>query len=147
MHHATDGILNVDKSPGLTSFDVVSLVRRGSGVRKVGHAGTLDPQATGVLLVCLELAVRISEYLMELPKTYRATIALGRATDTYDAEGQTTFAHTGARPGEAEPVDVTREDVERVLGQFVGEIQQSPPPFSAVKVGGRRAYSMARRGE
>src|SRR5437867_11030928 len=121
------GILNVDKPAGLTSFDVVSLVRRGSGVRKVGHAGTLDPLATGVLLVCLGQAVRISEYLMEVPKTYRATIALGRATDTYDAEGQTTF--------ESDAAHVTGRSIERVLAQFVGEIQQSPPPFSAVKVG------------
>jgi len=133
------GILNVNKAAGMTSFDVVSLVRRGAGVKRVGHAGTLDPAATGVLLVCLGQAVRISEYLMELPKTYRAVIRLGIATDTYDAEGTPTSV--------AESIDVSREDLLAVLPQFVGEIQQAPPAHSAVKVDGRRAYALARKGQ
>jgi tRNA pseudouridine55 synthase len=123
----------------MTSFDVVSLVRRGTGERKVGHAGTLDPAATGVLVVCLGQAVRISEYLMELRKTYRAVIKLGIATDTYDAEGSPTFT--------ADSVDVARESVVAVLQQFVGQIQQAPPSYSAVKVAGQRAYRLARKGQ
>lgn len=133
------GIISVHKDAGRTSFEVVSLVRRGTGLRKVGHAGTLDPQATGVLLVCLGQAVRISEYLMELSKVYRATIALGRATATYDAEGETTFV--------AGSIDASREAVIEALQGFVGEIQQTPPAFSAVKVDGQRSYRLARRGE
>ena len=133
------GILNVHKEAGPTSFDVVSLVRRGTGVRKAGHAGTLDPAASGVLLVCLGQAVRISEYLMDLPKTYRAVIELGSATDTYDAEGSTTL--TG------DPTDVSRESVGTALEQFVGEIQQVPPAHSAVKIDGQRAYRLARSGQ
>jgi tRNA pseudouridine55 synthase len=136
---AISGILNVHKDAGPTSFDVVALVRRGTGVRKVGHAGTLDPAATGVLLVCLGQAVRVSEYLMDLPKTYRASIALGTATDTYDAEGSPTF--------NADSVEVSRESVMAVLEQFVGEIQQTPPSYSAVKVDGQRAYRLARKGQ
>jgi len=135
----TSGILNVHKSAGMTSFDVVSLVRRGTGVRRVGHAGTLDPAAMGVLVVCLGQAVRISEYLMELRKTYRAVIKLGIATDTYDAEGSPTFT--------ADSVDVSRESVVAVLERFVGEIQQAPPSYSAVKVAGQRAYQLARKGQ
>ncbi len=136
---AGQGILNVNKDAGRTSFDVVSLVRRGTGVRRVGHAGTLDPAATGVLLVCLGQAVRISEYIMDLPKTYRAVIELGRSTDTYDAEGSTTQR--------AESGDVSREAVRATLERFVGEIQQIPPAFSAVKIQGQRSYRLARKGQ
>jgi tRNA pseudouridine55 synthase len=132
------GILNVDKPDGWTSHRVVSFVRRGSGVAKVGHAGTLDPTATGVLLVCLGRAVRVSQYLMDLPKTYRAEVALGSATDTYDASGQPTFQADASAVGEAE--------VRRALSAFVGEIQQAPPAYSAVKRQGRPAYAYARSG-
>jgi tRNA pseudouridine55 synthase len=107
-------------------------------VRKAGHAGTLDPAASGVLLVLLGQAVRISEYLMELPKTYRATVRLGVATDTYDAEGTPTQV--------ADPTGVLRKEVERALTGFVGQIEQTPPAFSAVKVQGQRAYRLARKG-
>jgi tRNA pseudouridine55 synthase len=133
------GILNVDKPLGQTSFDVVRRVKRGTGERKVGHAGTLDPAATGVLLVCLGQAVRVSEYLMDLPKTYRAAIHLGISTDTYDSEGQ--VVATGA------PDAVSEEALRQVLQRFVGEIQQVPPRYSAIKVGGRPAYQRARKGE
>jgi len=132
------GILNVNKPTSPTSFDIVRVVRKGTGGRKVGHAGTLDPAASGVLLVLLGQAVRISEYLMELPKTYRATVRLGVATETYDAEGAPTEV--------AESVDVSREEVERALARFVGEIEQTPPAFSAVKVEGQPAYRLARKG-
>jgi tRNA pseudouridine55 synthase len=133
------GILNIDKEAGLTSFQVVALVRRGAGARRVGHAGTLDPAATGVLLVCLGQAVRITEYLMALPKTYRARVALGMSTDTYDAEGAVT--------GTADAAGVSREGVEEALRAFVGDIVQTPPSYSAVKVAGQPAYRRARRGE
>ena len=132
------GIVSVNKPAGRTSFDVIRVVRRGTGVRKVGHAGTLDPAASGVLLVLLGQAVRVSEYLMELPKTYRATVRLGVATDTYDAEGAPTQV--------TETVDVSRDEVERALAGFVGEIEQTPPAFSAVKVQGQPAYRLARKG-
>ena len=133
------GILNIDKSVGWTSFQVVALVRKGSGVRKVGHAGTLDPAASGVLLVCLNQAVRISQYLMELPKLYRARIVLGVTTDTYDAEGQTLA--TG------DFTSVTEGHLRAALQHFVGPIQQIPPSFSAIKVGGQPAYRLARKGQ
>jgi tRNA pseudouridine55 synthase len=107
-------------------------------VRKAGHAGTLDPAASGVLLVLLGQAVRVSEYLMELLKTYRATVRLGVATDSYDAEGAPTSV--------ADSVDVSMEEVERALAGFVGKIEQTPPAFSAVKVQGQPAYRLARKG-
>ena len=129
------GILNVDKEPGATSFQVVSFVRKRSGVRRVGHAGTLDPAATGVLLVCLGHASRISEYLMDLPKTYRGTITLGTTTTTYDREGDVVAT------GETDAM------VREALTAFVGEIMQTPPAYSAVKVDGQRAYRMARKGQ
>lgn len=133
------GILNIDKPPGWTSFQVVSLVRKGARLRKVGHAGTLDPPATGVLLLCLGQAVRVVEYLMELPKLYRAEIRLGLATDTYDATGRPTFQGDYSRLREA--------DLREALSSFIGSVRQVPPSFSAVKVGGRPAYRLAQRGE
>jgi tRNA pseudouridine55 synthase len=132
------GILNVDKPPGKSSHDIVYMVRRGSGAKRVGHAGTLDPLATGVLLILVGNAVRVSEYLMALRKTYRATIELGTATTTYDAEGETIATH---------PVDLSEQQVAAALAAFEGEILQVPPAYSAVKVGGESAYRIARRGE
>lgn len=132
------GILNINKAADLTSFQVVALVRKGSGVRKVGHAGTLDPTATGVLLVCLGQAVRVSQYLMELPKTYRAHIVLGTATDTYDREGRPTAS--GDYSGVSEAL------LRATLQRFLGPIQQVPPAFSAVKVRGQPAHRLVRKG-
>jgi len=132
------GILNIDKPSGWTSFQVVAWVRRHSGARKVGHAGSLDPAATGVLLVCVGQAVRISQYLMDLTKSYRAEIALGTATETYDAEGEPTFH------GDYSWVD--EKQLRQTLSEFVGEIDQIPPAYSAVKRGGRPAYEYARSG-
>jgi tRNA pseudouridine55 synthase len=134
---ALSGILNVDKPTGLTSHDVVVAVRRLSGQRKVGHAGTLDPMATGVLLVCLGRATRVSEYLMASPKAYRAAVCLGVSTTTHDAEGEVV---------RETKVDVTRAEVEAALRQFVGEIDQTPPMYSAVKHDGKRLYKLARQG-
>jgi tRNA pseudouridine55 synthase len=133
------GILNVDKPPGLTSHDVVDAVRRISGQRKVGHAGTLDPMATGVLLVCLGKATRVAEYLMAGRKRYRATIALGASTDTYDADGE--VVSTGGA------TDFARADIEAALQRFVGRIQQIPPMYSALKRGGQPLHKLARQGK
>ena len=130
------GFLNVDKPTGWTSFRVAALVRRRSGVRRVGHTGTLDPEATGVLLVCLGTATRLSEYVMELPKTYRGDICLGVATDTFDA--------TGISVSEADPSGVSQEQVAEALATFVGETEQVPPLFSAIKHGGEPLYRYAR---
>ncbi len=133
-----DGILNINKPPGRTSFSVVGLVRRLSGERRVGHAGTLDPAASGVLPVCLGRATRMTEFLMDTRKTYRGQIELGVATDTGDAEGQVL--------SRGDPSAVTRETVLAALDSFVGEIQQVPPMFSALKHGGRPLYELARAG-
>lgn len=133
-----DGILNVCKPPHWSSFDVVSLVRRQSGVKRVGHAGTLDPAAEGVLLICLGRATRVVEYLMDAPKRYRARIRMGVATDTQDGEG------TVIRRGD--PSAVTREMVEEALASFSGEISQVPPMFSALKRDGVPLYRHARAG-
>lgn len=134
-----DGILIVDKPLGLTSHDVVGAVRRAARMKKVGHAGTLDPLATGVLVLALGKATRTLEYLTAHDKIYDATVRLGEATDTYDAEGATTARHDGPLP--------TRDKVEAVLDGFRGEIEQVPPAFSAIKQGGEALYEKARRGE
>ena len=134
----TFGILNINKPTGWSSFQAVSFVRSYTGLRRVGHAGTLDPLATGVLLVCLGQAVKISRHLMELPKKYRTQITLGRATDTYDAAGRT------VKEGDAS--FVSEAQLLRELSGFVGDILQVPPPYSAVKHGGRRSYRYARAG-
>ncbi|MCL7451651.1 MAG: tRNA pseudouridine(55) synthase TruB [Anaerolineae bacterium] len=133
------GILNVDKPPGLTSHDVVDVIRRVTGQRKVGHAGTLDPMATGVLLVCLGQATRVAEYLMAGRKRYRATIILGRTTDTYDAEGQ--VVASGGR------TDFERDELDQALAAFVGPIEQVPPAYSAIKRDGQPMYRLARQGQ
>jgi tRNA pseudouridine55 synthase len=133
------GFLNINKPLGLTSHDVVARVRRGLKIKKVGHAGTLDPLATGVLVLCLGAATRLSEYVMHTTKRYRAQIHLGVETKTYDAEGEITAQH--------DVTSLTRSDFERVLAQFVGQIEQVPPMYSAVKQGGRKLYQLARAGE
>jgi len=130
------GIFNIDKPAGRTSFQVVSLVRRLSGVRRVGHAGTLDPSATGVLVVCLGQATRLIEYMMEATKVYRAEVRLGITTDTLDA--------TGTPISQADPSNIGRQQVEEALAAFVGEIDQVPPMFSALKYNGEPLYRYAR---
>ena len=135
----TSGILNVNKPRGMTSFAVVSLVRRLTGIRKVGHAGTLDPIADGVLPICLGSATRIVDYIVGQPKLYRAAVRLGVATDSYDSEGE--VVATG------DPSGVSRDDVEQALAGFVGEIQQMPPMYSALKYQGQPLYRYARAGK
>jgi tRNA pseudouridine55 synthase len=132
-----DGLLIFDKPSGLTSHDVVKRVRRAAQIRPVGHAGTLDPLATGVLVVCLGQATRVSEYLLGHDKAYRATIRLGLETNTYDAGGEIVATRE---------VNVERAAVEQALAQFVGEIQQVPPMYSAIKRGGQKLYELARQG-
>ncbi|MEW6579258.1 MAG: tRNA pseudouridine(55) synthase TruB [Chloroflexota bacterium] len=132
------GLLNLYKPPGPTSHDLVAWVRRGTGVKKVGHAGTLDPAAAGVLVLCLGPATRLSEYLMGSPKTYAARVHFGVETDTYDAEG--TITAQDSRP-------VTRAEIEAALDRFRGEIAQVPPMYSAIKHGGRKLYDLARAGQ
>lgn len=138
-HLPIGGVLVVDKPAGWTSFDVVAKTRSLTGIRQIGHSGTLDPMATGVLVLCLGQATRLLEYLTGLPKTYQATVALGTATDTYDATG----AITSQRP----IPDLALEDWERALDRFRGEIMQRPPAYSAIKRDGEAQYKRARRGE
>ena len=133
-----DGILNIDKPAGSTSLEIVNLVRRLSRQQRVGHAGTLDPNASGVLPVCLGQATRVIPFLIDAPKTYCAEAELGTSTTTYDAEGKVT--------GRVDPSFVTREQVEEVLPSFLGLILQTPPMYSAVRHQGKRLYDLARAG-
>jgi tRNA pseudouridine55 synthase len=133
------GVLVVDKPVGLTSHDVVQIIRRGTGIRRAGHTGTLDPRASGVLVVLIGPAVRLSEFVSAADKRYQATLRLGTSTDTYDAEGRIT---------QSNPIDnVDEEQFVEILQNYIGEIEQVPPPYSAVKVKGRKAYEHARKGE
>ncbi len=133
------GFLVIDKPEGWTSHDVVARIRRLTGLRRVGHAGTLDPLATGVLPVALGQATKLLEYLTEADKGYRATVRLGLTTDTDDATG-TPLAE---RPWQ----HLTEEAVRRALAEFVGSIEQVPPTYSAIKRGGVPLYRLARRGQ
>ncbi|MGH2459564.1 MAG: tRNA pseudouridine(55) synthase TruB [Chloroflexota bacterium] len=134
------GILNLDKPTGLTSHDVVDAVRRYAGQRRVGHAGTLDPGASGVLLVCLGQATRVSEFLMESTKQYRAVIRFGAVSTTDDADGVIT-------PGSASLASLSQAVFSEALSRFVGEVSQVPPAFSAIKIQGRPMYRAARAGQ
>jgi len=134
------GILNVNKPSGITSRDAVNRIVRLVGKKtKVGHAGTLDPLASGVLVVCLGQATRLIDKVQEMPKRYRGTFMLGRTSDTEDVEGIVTELD--------DPPVPTRAVLEEAAAAMVGVIQQRPPAFSAVKIAGRRAYKLARRGE
>ena len=142
IKNVVSGVLVVDKPVGMTSHDVVQMIRRGTGIRRAGHTGTLDPRASGVLVVLIGPAVRLSEFVSASDKRYQATIRLGSSTNTYDSEGdETDFS--------ADEIieQLTEEQFDDILQQFVGEIEQVPPPYSAVKVKGRKAYEMARKGE
>jgi tRNA pseudouridine55 synthase len=133
------GVLVVDKPKGITSFDVVREVRRALGVKKVGHTGTLDPMATGVLPICIGDGTKIAQFITEATKSYDATLKLGATTDTLDADGKVL---------ETRPVPpITREVLEAALSKFRGAFQQVPPMYSAIKIGGKRLYELARAGE
>ncbi|MBM3180056.1 MAG: tRNA pseudouridine(55) synthase TruB [Chloroflexi bacterium] len=139
IKNAISGALVVDKPVGMTSHDVVQAIRNGTGLRRAGHTGTLDPRASGVLVILVGPAVRLSEYVSASDKRYQAIIRLGGSTDTFDAEGQVTLSK--------DPLTVTEAQFEEALKTYIGEIEQTPPPYSAVKVQGRKAYEMARQGE
>ncbi|MBN2240428.1 MAG: tRNA pseudouridine(55) synthase TruB [Dehalococcoidales bacterium] len=134
-----DGILNINKDQGLSSYSIVSSVKRLTGERKAGHAGTLDPAASGVLPVCLGRATRVSEYLMSYPKTYQAEVEFGKTTDTYDIEGTVT--------SENDPSEVDIHHIREILADLTGEIQQVPPAYSALKFKGKPYYQLARSGQ
>jgi tRNA pseudouridine55 synthase len=138
MTPAPEGLLLVDKPSGMTSHDAVDIVRRWLGTRKVGHAGTLDPMATGLLVLGVGRATRLLRYLGELPKMYAATGRLGEETNTLDADGE--IVRTA-------PVDASLAELQRACASLVGESMQTPPAYSAVKVGGRKLYEAARGGE
>lgn len=131
-----DGVLVVDKPQGPTSHDVVALARRALGVSRIGHTGTLDPMATGVLPLVIGRATRLAQFLTASDKDYEATVAFGRTTNTYDAMG-TIITTSGERP--------TRDQVEQALGRFRGTFEQTPPAFSAKNIAGARSYDIARK--
>ena len=137
------GFLNLNKPLHLTSHDVVAAIRRrcraGSGKMKVGHAGTLDPLADGVLIICLGAATRLSEYMMRSRKVYRAQFTFGATTTTFDAAGDVVATQDASR--------LTLADITDALPQFIGEIRQIPPMYSAVKVKGKKLYELARAGQ
>ena len=133
-----DGILNIDKPYGITSMELVRTIKRASGLKRVGHGGTLDPIATGVVVVCLGQATRMMEYIVDGTKEYEAVIELGATTDTYDAMGQVTDRRDYA--------SVALADVGRALDSFRGVIDQVPPMYSALKKQGKRLYQLARAG-
>ena len=134
-----DAILIVDKPAGLTSHDVVARVRRITGEKSVGHLGTLDPMATGVLPLVLGRFTRLAQFYTDSDKRYEGAVRFGWATDTYDAEGKPT--------GPEQPVNLSIEAVRAAAGQFTGEIEQYPPPFSAQKIAGIPAHRLARKGK
>ena len=135
----SDGFLVVDKAPGMTSHDVVAIGRRALNTRKVGHAGTLDPMATGVLVLGFNNGTRLLQYITDGDKSYTATIVLGASTTTDDHEGEIIAT--------ADASKVNDEDIKRILATMVGEIMQRPTNVSAIKVDGKRAYDRARSGE
>jgi tRNA pseudouridine55 synthase len=132
-----DGVININKPVGITSFDVVRSVMKICGTKKVGHTGTLDPLASGVLPICIGRATKIVDYIMEETKVYQAELMLGIKTDTYDREGKILSQKT---------VVVSEEAILQVVNSFLGEIYQEPPMFSALKVNGKRLYELARQG-
>lgn len=133
-----EGVLPIHKPAGWTSHDVVAKMRRILGIRRIGHTGTLDPDVTGVLPLCLNRATRLVEYMQEQPKTYEAELTVGYATDTEDA--------SGAVIEQAEHIELTSADIEQALRPFIGTIQQVPPMYSALKHNGKKLYELARQG-
>src|ERR1700682_5170775 len=140
-----DGVLIIDKPAGMTSHDVVALVRRTVGERRVGHTGTLDPFATGVLVVLVGRARRLAQFLRGAEKKYEAVIRLGYATDTGDMTGKRLEGHFTAETQRAP--SFRRKEIEAALASLRGEIEQTPPMYSAKKIAGEKLYELARRGE
>ena len=143
-----DGLLIIDKPAGMTSHDVVARVRRIVGERRVGHTGTLDPFATGVLVVLVGRATRLAQYLSGAEKEYEAVIRLGYATDTGDVTGTRIEKEESESHAKAQsPQSIREEEIETALASLRGEIEQTPPMYSAKKIAGRKLYELARRGE
>ena len=134
----TDLIINLNKSPGITSHQAVAQVKRLLGIKKAGHTGTLDPMATGVLLVCLNEATKVSRFLLDMDKQYRARVKLGERTDTYDSQGRVIEQKDASA--------ITEGDVVRAVKMFEGSMTQKPPMYSAIKVQGKKLYELARKG-
>lgn len=134
----TSGLINVLKPPGMTSHDVVSFIRRTYHLKRVGHAGTLDPAASGVLPVALGSATRLLEYMTDTDKSYRVELTIGYETDTGD--------DTGAILNNAVCVMPVKTEIEKVLSSFIGTIEQIPPMYSAIKIQGKKLYELARAG-
>jgi len=133
------GVLLVDKPQGMTSHDIVARMRRVFRIKKIGHAGTLDPMATGLLLILVGKATKVSQFLMSMDKEYTGTVKLGEATDSQDADGEIV---------ETKPVpELTQADVEKEMATFMGDQYQTPPMFSAKKVNGQKLYKLARQGK
>ena len=132
------GVLVIDKPTGMTSHDVVQIVRNGTHIRRAGHTGTLDPRASGVLVVLVGPAVRLSEFISASEKRYQAVLRLGLTTDTFDMDGHVLMSS---------PVNISYEELEETLKTFIGEFDQIPPVYSAIKINGEKAYERARRGE
>jgi tRNA pseudouridine55 synthase len=137
MQQVISGVLVIDKPANMTSHDVVARVRHALGVRQVGHFGTLDPFATGVLPVSVGKGTRFAQFYLKSRKAYEGIIRFGYSTDTYDA--------TGRRTSEPAPVALDAAGIEKMFGEFTGRLMQTPPPFSAKRVGGVRAYELARK--
>ncbi|MCH5138903.1 tRNA pseudouridine(55) synthase TruB [Clostridiaceae bacterium UIB06] len=132
-----DGILNINKPTGMSSFDVVRVVKKAAKTKKVGHTGTLDPEASGVLPICIGRATKLVDYIMSDYKIYKVELKLGITTDTYDREGKVL---------KTSEVNLFEDDVKKVIKSFEGEIDQIPPMYSALKVNGERLYNLARQG-
>lgn len=133
-----NGVINVIKNTGMTSFDVVAKVRRIAKEKKVGHTGTLDPEASGVLPICLGKATKIIDYMMENEKAYRVSFKLGIVTDTYDLEGKII--------SERDASNISKKEIMKAISEFIGNIKQVPPMYSALKQNGVRLYELARKG-
>ncbi|WP_024833918.1 tRNA pseudouridine(55) synthase TruB [Ruminiclostridium josui] len=133
-----NGILNVLKPAGMTSFDVIGCMRKITGQKKIGHAGTLDPSAVGVLPLCIGNATKALEFMIDKDKVYRAELTLGISTDTQDSSGIVLDSF---------PVEVNDDEIKKTIMSFVGAIQQLPPMYSAIKIGGKKLYELARQGQ
>ncbi|MGC8846286.1 MAG: tRNA pseudouridine(55) synthase TruB [Candidatus Hydrogenedens sp.] len=133
-----DGIILINKPSGLTSHDVVDYIRKKTGIKRIGHTGTLDPNATGLLILCLGKATKLSEYFVDLDKTYEGKMRLGLVSDSHDIDGNIKEKNTWE--------DISENKIKKYISQFVGELEQIPPMVSAIKVGGKRLYKMAREG-
>ncbi len=139
LKSAISGVLVVDKPVGKTSHDVVQFIRKGTGLRRIGHTGTLDPRASGVLVCLVGPAVRLNEYLQTDYKRYEASFVLGAVSDTYDGDGL-------IQPG-GDASGISEEQVLEAIKHFTGEIEQTPPAYSAIKINGQKAYDLARKGK